>query len=150
MSDGRNQSSIGKDAILGLTLVSIILAVMDHPTAWMLLRFVKFLGVIAYGAGVGVGLSAAERRLRKQAVHLFASPTLLVTWLAGYLLTLFRGTPLSEAWIVGGFSASLVCHLLLIRTTRAKSISARQRAGVLSPLVLTVLLMVFRPTWWSV
>lgn len=120
---------------------------MDHVTPWMLLRFVKFLGVLAYGAGVGIGLSSAELHVRKRAVHLLASPALLVTWMGGYLLTLFRGTPFTEAWIVGGFSTSTACQLLLIQGTRSKSLSIGLRTSVLLALSLTVFLMVFRPTW---
>lgn len=123
---------------------------MDDILIWKLVRLLKFLGVIAYGAGAGIGLSAGELQMRKRAVHLIASPALLVTWVGGYLLTLFQGTPLTYAWILGGFSASALGHLLLIRSTRTASLSTRQRAGVLLPLVLTVLLMVLRPTWWSV
>jgi hypothetical protein len=122
---------------------------MNALTLWLLVRSLKFLGVIAYGAAVGVGLYGGDLEVRKRAIHALASPALLVAWIGGYLLTLLRGIPLWEAWVLGGFLASTACHLFLIQTTRAKSPSTRQRASVFLTLALTVLLMVFRPTWWS-
>lgn len=123
---------------------------MDHATAWMLARSLKLLAVVAYGAGVGIALGPGDAHRRKRAVHNIASPALFLVWMGGYVLTLLRGIPLAEAWIVGGFSASVVCHLFLMRAVRTTSTSPRQRTVVLSTLALAILLMVFRPNGWSV
>ncbi len=120
---------------------------MNHDVMTMLVRFVKFACVVAYGAGTGIGLWASGRRARRRVVHRFASPVLMLTWAMGYLLTLVRGVALSEAWIVGGFCASLACHVSLIRTTGTETVSAAQRAWVAASLTLTLVFMTFRPTW---
>lgn len=121
---------------------------MDHDILTMLVRFLKFAGVVVYGAGVGLGLWASERHARRQVVHRFASPALMLIWAMGYLLTLIRGVALSEAWVAGGFCTSLACHVLLIRTTRAQTVSSAQRTCVGACLALTLMFMTFRPTWW--
>lgn len=122
---------------------------MDHDTLIMLVRFLKFSGVVGYGAGTGIGLWASEPQGRRQVVHRFASPALMLIWTMGYFLTLVRGVALSEAWIAGGFCASLACHVLLIRTTRAETVSSGQRSWVAASLALTLVFMTFRPTWWG-
>ncbi len=123
---------------------------MDHDVLTMFVRFVKFAAVLAYAASVGVALWASERQARRRIVHGLSSPTLLLIWSMGYLLALARGVHLSQAWIVGGFGASLFCHLALIRTTRAATVTAKQRALVASSLVLALWFMTFRPIWWAV
>jgi len=121
---------------------------MDHDVLTMLIRFVKFAAVVAYSGAVGIGLWAREEQARRRCVHRIASPTLLLVWAMGYLLTLVRGVALSEAWVLGGFGASLACHLALIRTTRSACVSSAQRALVAASLGLTLGFMTFRPTWW--
>ncbi len=120
---------------------------MELLNAWALLRLLKFVSVLAYGAGVGIALSSAPLSLRKRAVHSFASPALLSTWGAGYLLTLYQGTSLSEAWILGGFLSSTFGQLVLVRTCRTERVTPGQSALIVGALLLTLLCMVFRPTW---
>lgn len=120
---------------------------MESLNPWALLRFLKFVSVFAYGASVGVALSPVEVALRKKAVHTLASPALLSTWIAGYLLTLYRGTPLTEVWVLGGFLISTFGQLVLVRTTRSRRVTPQQRVLILGSLFLTLLCMVFRPTW---
>jgi hypothetical protein len=120
---------------------------MDHDVLTMLVRFLKYAGVLAYGAGLGIGLWVTEPQLRKRVVHRFASPALMLIWAMGYLLTLIRGVALSEPWVVGGFCASLAGHVLLVRSTGAPAVSSAQRLSVAASLALTLLLMTFRPTW---
>lgn len=122
---------------------------MDPSTQLLLVRLVKFSSVLAYAGGVGIALSSAGVAEKKRAVHLFASPALVLVWLSGYLLTLYQGVPLSELWIVGGFLLSLVSHVLLTRAGRAAKASPWDRVAVLLTLGSALLLMVFRPTWWS-
>jgi hypothetical protein len=122
---------------------------VDLAVSLLVVRFVKFVSVLAYAGSVSVGLGAAEVATRKRAVHVFASPALVVIWLSGYLLTLHQRIPLGEAWIVGGFVTSLVAHVLLGRAARLPVVTSRARALLLGLLALTLFFMVFRPTWWS-
>jgi hypothetical protein len=119
---------------------------MDMVLLWPLLRLFKLLGVVAYAAGVGIALSPVEPKVRRRAVHFLASPALLYTWTLGYFLTWARGTSLSEAWILGAFGSSLLCHLFLVPTTRAGVVSRGQKLAVIFMFALTLMLMVFRPT----
>lgn len=120
---------------------------MELLPLWPLLRLLKFASALAYTAGLGLALSPVPLPLRKRVVHSFASPALLSTWVAGYFLTLFQGTPLTEAWILGGFLASTACQLLLVHTTRSERVTGGQIRWILGLLLLTLLCMVFRPTW---
>jgi hypothetical protein len=121
---------------------------MDFATL-VLVRFVKFASVLVYAGGVGVGLGTGDVPARKRAVHLLASPALVLIWLSGYLLTLYQRVPLGEAWIVGGFVSSLAAQVLLTRAAREPIVTSRTRALLLSTLATTLMFMVVRPTWWS-
>ena len=113
------------------------------------LHVLKFLGVMLLAGGtIGSFLSDATLE-RQRAAHGVASVGLLLTWLAGYLLSLTLGVALSELWIGGGLTLSFTAHLALLRsTTRERSLPAL--ISVFGPLLLVLLLMVFRPTWASV
>lgn len=122
---------------------------MEFATQLVLVRFVKFASVLAYAGGVGVGLGGADVPTRKRAVHLLASPALVLIWLSGYLLTLFQRVPLGETWIIGGFVTSLAAQMLLTRAAREPVVSRRTRALLVCTLATTLMFMVVRPTWWS-
>ena len=111
-----------------------------------MLRVLKFSGVMLFAGGTVasfVAHAAAERRL---AVHGLASPGLLVTWTAGYLLAVSQGVGLRELWTLGGLVLSFGAHLGLLRSVnRPRSTSAI--VTVAAPLFIVLLLMVFRPTW---
>lgn len=113
---------------------------------YQLLRLLKFSGVMLFAGGtVGsfIASAPAERRL---AVHGLASPGLLITWTAGYLLAVSLGIGLGELWTLGGLLLSFAAHLGLLRSVnRPRSTSAI--VIVAAPLFLVLLLMVFRPTW---
>jgi hypothetical protein len=123
---------------------------MDYSFQIALVRLVKFTSVFAYAVGVGVGLWGSERLVRKRAVHLFASPALVAVWLSGYVLTLYMNVTIGELWIVAGFVASLLAHVLLTRAVRRQTHDTRLTTCVLVCLVVCLTFMVLRPTWWSV
>lgn len=122
---------------------------MDASLQFGLIRLVKFGAILVYAMGVGVGLGALELPNRKQAVHLLASPALIVVWLAGNGLTLYTGVAPTELWVVMGFLASLGAHLMLVQVTRKQVVSRNHRLTVLLFLSATLAFMVFRPTWGS-
>ncbi|RKH66229.1 hypothetical protein [Corallococcus aberystwythensis] len=114
---------------------------------YRLLLLMKFVGVVLYGGGLVGALAATGSRERKRAVHAIASPGLVVTWTAGYLLTLQFNLALTEAWILGGLALSLVSQLALV------SMASRERRTVPGALLAAVsffgvlVLMIFRPRW---
>ena len=114
---------------------------------YRVLLLVKFVGVVLYGGGLIGALVATNSVERKRAVHAIASPGLVVTWTAGYFLTLQLNVALTEPWIVGGLSLSLVSQLALVfMATR------EQRTGMGAWLAavtffLVLVLMIFRPRW---
>lgn len=117
--------------------------------ALYLLRVVKFVGVILFGGGLIASFVTNSERDRKRAVHAISSPGLLVTWGAGYLLTLSLGVPLTELWVMGGLVFSLASQLALVRNVSRQP----SRAGfalTAVPLLFVLVFMVVRPTWSSV
>ncbi|MET0793870.1 MAG: hypothetical protein ABW061_20290 [Polyangiaceae bacterium] len=113
------------------------------------LHLCKFVGVLLIGGGTLAGLSASSTEERRRAVHGFASPGLLLTWAAGYLLSLLLNVALTELWILGGLVSSFALHLALVLGVSQKH-SRSTVLAVIAPLFVTLLLMVFRPTWAQV
>ncbi|RKG70806.1 hypothetical protein D7W79_31440 [Corallococcus exercitus] len=101
----------------------------------------------SYGGGLVGALVATTSQDRKRAVHAIASPGLVVTWTAGYLLTLQFQLALTEAWILGGLSLSLVSQLALVAmaTRERRTLPGALMAAV--PFFLVLVLMIFRPRW---
>jgi hypothetical protein len=125
-----------------------------RATFWLvvlyhLLHLLKFSGVILFGGGMVGSFVARTPADRKRAVHGVASPGLVITWLAGYLLTLQLGVPLGELWIIGGLLLSFMAQLALLRSVSREEASLGGALAALLPLVLVLVLMVFRPTWAS-
>lgn len=110
------------------------------------LLLLKFTGLLALAGGTLAGLLAATAAERKRAVHHFASPGLLVTWGAGYLLSTLLGVALTELWTLGGLTLSFGSHLALVHAA-AHGPSKLLTILVVLPLFSTLALMVFRPTW---
>ncbi|RKH52645.1 hypothetical protein D7Y23_05975 [Corallococcus sp. AB050B] len=114
---------------------------------YRLLLLLKFVGVVLFGGGLVAALVATTSRERKLAVHGIASLGLVVTWTAGYLLTLQLNVALTEPWILGGLSLSLVSQLTLVAMATHER---RTVAGVLLaavPFFCVLVLMIFRPRW---
>jgi hypothetical protein len=122
---------------------------MDYSLQVVLTRLLKFTSVLAYAAGVGVGLWGESMPLRKRAVHLFASPALVVIWLSGYVLTLQTRVTIAECWILGGFVCSLASHVLLTQAARREAPSRGLTVATLGVFVASLSFMVMRPTWGS-
>ncbi|ADO68323.1 hypothetical protein [Stigmatella aurantiaca] len=114
---------------------------------YRLLLLLKFAGVILYGGGLIGSFAATALADRKRAVHAIASPGLVVTWFAGYLLTTQLLIPLTEFWILGGILLSLVSQLALVYSVSRDRRTVATFAAAFFPLFLVLALMVFRPTW---
>lgn len=116
-------------------------------TYYRVVLLLKFIGVLLYAGGLVASFVASSLPERKRAVHAVASPGLVLTWGAGYLLTLEQHIPLTEAWILGGLLCSLASQLALVHgvSRNRRTIGAMLAACV--PLLAVLVLMVFRPTW---
>ncbi|NRD63112.1 hypothetical protein HRD49_15285 [Corallococcus exiguus] len=114
---------------------------------YRLLLLLKFVGVVLYGGGLVGALVATESRDRKRAVHAIASPGLVVTWTAGYLLTLQFNIALTEAWISGGLTLSLVSQLALVAMASRERRTVAGALWAAVPFFCVLVLMVFRPRW---
>jgi hypothetical protein len=114
---------------------------------YRLLLLLKFVGVVLFGGGLVAALVATTSRERKRAVHGIASLGLVVTWTAGYLLTLQLNVALTEPWILGGLSLSLVSQLALVAmaTHERRTVAGALLAAV--PFFCVLVLMIFRPRW---
>ncbi|HEY0468292.1 MAG TPA: hypothetical protein VGC79_29045 [Polyangiaceae bacterium] len=110
------------------------------------LHLLKFIGIMLLAGGALGSFLAREPAVRARAVHGIASPGLLLTWLAGYLLSLILGISASELWIVGGLMLSFAAHVALVLSA-SRTPSPAGIAAVFAPLLCTLTLMVFRPTW---
>lgn len=115
--------------------------------AYRLLLVLKFLGVLGYAGGLVASFVATSPADRKHAVHAIASPALLVTWVAGWLLTDRLGVALTELWVLGGLLLSCTSLLALIRAARRPREDRVAFATTAAPLLAVVVLMAFRPTW---
>ena len=55
--------------------------------------------------------------------------------------------PLTELWVLGGLTLSLVSQLSLVRYAAHGRRSVRAVSLAVAPLVMVVVLMVLKPTW---
>jgi hypothetical protein len=117
---------------------------------YVVLKITKFLALLAYAGGLCAALSAVGPKQHQFFVHRVASPALLVTWLAGYGLSLMTSVPLSELWIAGGLLLSLVSQLALVFSAAKGRRDGVTFAWATVPLVGVVVLMVTRPTWQGI
>jgi hypothetical protein len=112
----------------------------------------KFIGVSMYAGGLVAAFVATLDADRYRAVHGVASPGLLITWIAGYLLTTQLGEyniGLTEFWILGGLVLSLASQMALVYSVSRKTRTPGVFLAAAIPLLMVLVLMVFRPTWWS-
>ncbi len=117
---------------------------------YRVILLIKFVGVVLYAGGLIGSFVATSLVDRKRAVHSIASPGLVITWSAGYLLITQLHVPLTELWILGAIVLSLVSQLALVYSVSRdrRTIGTLIMSGV--PLLLVLVLMVFRPTWAGV
>ncbi|RYZ41853.1 MAG: hypothetical protein EOO71_10270 [Myxococcaceae bacterium] len=114
---------------------------------YRLLLLLKFTGVVLYGGGLVAALVATGSLDRKRAVHAIASPGLVVTWTAGYFLTFQLNLSLTEPWILGGLSLSLVSQLALVAMATRERRTVAEALMAVVPFFGVLVLMIFRPRW---
>ena len=76
-------------------------------TTWLVLRFVKWLGIALFGGGLAVALASREPRTRFLGGLGLGTIGLLVTWMAGYGLLKIAGGHIWDTHVLGAILGSL-------------------------------------------
>lgn len=112
---------------------------------WLALRVAKFVGIVAFGMGIG-GALWGEGPRRQRAAYWLATSGFLLTALAGFGLVKATGRSLGEAWISGSLLLSLAALDLTIRSVEpGRPRSTARVVGIAVALVAATVLMVWRP-----
>ena len=115
--------------------------------SYQVVLMLKFLSVMGFAGGVIAAFTGSDLEARRRAAHRVASPSLLATWLCGYLLAGIAHWPLSELWMIGGLALSLIANALLVICVTRDLRGVGAFSSVAAPIACTVALMVFKPTW---
>jgi uncharacterized membrane protein len=107
----------------------------------------KFLAVMGFAGGVIAAFTSNDLETRKRAAHRVAAPSLLATWVCGYLLAGIAHWPLAELWIVFALALSLIANAVLVICVTRDLRGIGAFTSVAAPIACTVALMVFKPTW---
>ena len=114
-------------------------------TFWLVLRFAKLVGILAFGMGIG-GALFGDAAQRQRAAYWLATPGFLLTALAGFGLAKASGVSLGAPWISGSLLLSLVALDLTVRSVEPGRPRSLPRAvGIVTALVAVLALMVWRP-----
>lgn len=115
-------------------------------TFWLTLRFAKFVGMLAFGMGIGGALLGGTGPQRQRAAYWLATPGFLLTALAGFGLVKASGASLGAPWIAGSLLLSLLALDLTIRSVEpGRPLSVARVVGIVGALVAVMALMVWRP-----
>jgi len=113
---------------------------------WLALRFAKFIGMLAFGMGIGGALLGGAGRQRQRAAYWVATPGFLVMALAGFGMVKATGVSLGAPWISGSLVLSLGALELTIRSVEpGRASSVARVVGIVGALVGVLVLMVWRP-----
>lgn len=115
-------------------------------SALLVYRFLKFIAVAAFFAGIVGTFSATDRETRRRWADRHAAPGFVLTWILGTVLATTRGDSLVSSWIVGAVITSSIAiwatlaqaHLVV---DKSRALSMTGSLGF----VATLALMVFRP-----
>jgi hypothetical protein len=111
---------------------------------------VKMLAVLTYAGGAMGRFLATEPALQKRAVHAIASPAMVVVWISGLGLAEATSVSFGEAWVLGGMALSLVSLMALIYSVARPVSTPTGLAAVAIPIVIVLVLMIYRPRWSDV
>lgn len=114
---------------------------------YRVLLVLKLVSVLAYAGGVVGAFAPSALQDRKRAAHGIAGPSLLAVWVFGYLLAEATNVSLMELWILGGFALSTASQGVISRAVALDLRGWGAFCAAALPLLLVLVLMVFRPTW---
>ena len=106
---------------------------------WLVIRLLKYVGVLAFAMGIAGALLPNEQRMRQRAALWIATPGFALTWFAGYGLTRELGLSLGEPWISISMVASMVALHETLRATEPRHTPSRWHAALVLGLLLTSL-----------
>ncbi|MBL8939852.1 MAG: hypothetical protein JNM69_35180 [Archangium sp.] len=115
-------------------------------SVWLALRFVKFVALAVFFAGIVGTFRAGSADERRRWADRHAAPGFVLLWFCGLGLVSTTGQPLFSRWILGAVACSLLsiwtvlaqAHLL---QSKSKALSAAASLGFVTALAL----MVWRP-----
>jgi hypothetical protein len=100
---------------------------------WLVLRLVKFVGVIAFAMGIALALAPTDdmARVRQRAAYWLATPGFIVTWIVGWGMARQLAVSLGRPWITISMVASLVALHETIRDVEPGRPRSRARVAVI-------------------
>lgn len=75
---------------------------------WLLLRLVKFLGMVFFAAGVGLAAGSPTRAGRVRGAWVVAPLGFVLTWLSGYGMLKVTGASMGAGWVSASMLGSIV------------------------------------------
>lgn len=105
-------------------------------SVWLLLRLLKYIGVLAFAMGIAGALLPNEQRLRQRAALWIAAPGFVLTWFAGYGLTRELGVSLGAPWVTISMVASMAALHETFRATEPGRTPSRLHASLVIALLL--------------
>lgn len=117
---------------------------MDALT--ILLKIGKLLGVAAFFAGAIGATYCQSYADRQRFAYRLAAPGFFAVWVFGVAMSQFSHISLASTWLMGGAAMSLVTiNAVLYATGREERATRGARIAALAPLVIALVLMVWRP-----
>lgn len=115
-------------------------------SSYLVLRFLKFVGVAVFFAGVVGTFRATDREQRRRWAEGHAAPGYVLTWVMGLGLASTTGATLAQTWIVLGVLAGS----LSVLATLAQAHMTAQKSKPLSALaslafIASLAVMVWKP-----
>ncbi len=115
-------------------------------SAWLVLRFLKFVAVSVFFSGVVGTFRATTTAERRRWSDRHAAPGFVLSWFCGFGLVSATGQPLFARWILGAVAASLVTMWSVLAQAHLLERKSNALSGVASlGFVLALALMVWRP-----
>lgn len=113
-------------------------------SGWLTWRFIKFIGVALFAAGVLTAIWGRESALRRKAVYNWSTWGLLVSWAAGYGLLVARGLTIAQHWVGASILTSLITLLAVSECTQRPQVPRWLAATGVAGLVSTLGVMTAR------
>lgn len=114
-------------------------------SAWLIIRLLKYVGMLMFAMGIGGVLLPNTQRNRQAAALWLATPGFILTWLGGYGLTRQLGLSLGTPWISISMLASLLClHETLRASEPGRAPSALRTTLIILLLAASLAAMVLR------
>jgi hypothetical protein len=111
------------------------------------LMMLKFSGVLLFVGGAVGSFVATGLRDRRRAVHRVAGVGAIAMWCGGYLLARWRLIAVTEAWMLGAFTMTVVTQMALIASVAREGGGRVARVVAGAGIAGALALMVVKPTW---